>query len=280
MAIAKPDGYTLRACIAHQYDLLPAAQKKAATWFLAEGGNHLGCSLNDVVERANVSPTAVIRMCQALGLPGYREFRLRWALEESNRRSASSSTATATREDSSADDSSAFTAIHMAIQETEELLDLRNVQDAARIVSAAKRVLIYGSGSSGLVARLASVSFSWAGLRSSVISDTQLRAEPESSDCDEQTAVLVISHRGFWPEVRTRLANDRNSGAKVIVITSAPHSELASHADCLLVTGCPCPPCEDNRLLALSAARVAQTAAIYVLVDAIRRLKSDYGKGE
>lgn len=252
---------SLRTQLLHMFHTLPEAQQKVAAWFLAEGGRFCGCSIDDVVQNAKVSPTAVVRMCQALGLQGYRDFRLRWALEELGKPSTSS-----------LEPDSILHSSFVALRETEELLEGKTVETAARYIVESKQVLIYGAGASGLVAGIAAWSLSWAGHRAFALSDTFLHSSPLGQG-QEKTAVMVISHRGSRPEIYDRLRTHRDNGDKLIVMTSVPDSKLARLADALLLTGCPTPACPSNLRLALSAARIAQTAVIQTLVEATLRLR-------
>ncbi|HHT25895.1 MAG TPA: MurR/RpiR family transcriptional regulator [Firmicutes bacterium] len=255
------ESVSLRACLVNAFDKLTPSQQKVATWLLTKGGLHPTSDLAQVAEQAGCSQSAVVRMCQALGMEGFREFRMRWAIEETN----------GDPKPILADRERIYHNVNMAVRETIEILDPEMLTKSAQYLSEARNCFIYGSGRSGLVGELAAAALSSVGCRAMSFSDTALLAMSYEL-VDENSIIFVVSHRGEWPEIIPRILSDRERGAKVIVLTSAPHSTLAKLADVLLLTGCPVG--KDNRLFCRSAARIAQLSALQALVDTILALKA------
>jgi DNA-binding MurR/RpiR family transcriptional regulator len=98
---------------------------------------------------------------------------------------------------------------------------------------------------------------------------------PNTIFANADTAVLVISYRGANPVMQQVVERDRKRGARIIVLTSNPNSELAQAADLVLVTGCQVGA--DSMELEKTAARVVQIASVHALVAATAQQKKAVG---
>jgi DNA-binding MurR/RpiR family transcriptional regulator len=106
---------------------------------------------------------------------------------------------------------------------------------AVATIRAARRVEIYGIGSSAPVAEDAHYRMLRIGLDARVVTDSHIQAI-SASRCDPDVAVLTISHSGATHETvaATRLAKE--AGARTIVVTNFGRSPIQSFADIVLFT--------------------------------------------
>lgn len=252
-----PERNTLHTKLSMCFSGLPPAEQKVAGYLLHHAADHPDLPIAELAARVQVSKAVVVRMCQFLGFSGYREFRLEWA-RESPWQAASERVAMPI-----------MGTVYRELLNTEDLLSVQALDQAAAAILRAKNFFIYGSGGSSLLAQLAAAAFASLGRLPVTFNEAMWRSHPPIF-ADAQTTVLVISHRGVNPQIQKVVDGDRERGATIITLTSNPYSELAHAADILLITGCPAG--SDIRSLELSAARVVQMACLHALELRVQNL--------
>jgi DNA-binding MurR/RpiR family transcriptional regulator len=195
----------------------------------------------ELAERSGTSPATVTRFCRALGFEGYAEVRLGIAAETGRAaRSAGWGGVDLGREVRPGDPLNQvlhqiMAADSQAMHDTAALLDLRAIEKAARAISTARRVDIYGASSSALVGaelrvclhRIGIAAWSWADIHDGLASAATLGAGD---------VAVGVSHTGESRETVEILAEAASHGATAIALTSFPGSALASVADVVLLT--------------------------------------------
>lgn len=229
--------------------LRPAAQR-VASLLLEQGERFPDFTLAQLCDEAGVTSSAVIHMCQAMGLSGFREFRTRWVQDMASR-SALSGT-----------DTVLFSDLYPELVTTEKLL-LPNIHVAAEQIARAKQVFIFGSLGSGLVAQLGAEGLARVG-RMAITFPSDERITWAYFDVD--TVVIVVSHRGQNPALGEAMEHARSVGARTILMTGRPHSPLADLADIVLLTAAPGGP---EAKPSNSVVRAVQVAAMHALVQAV-----------
>jgi DNA-binding MurR/RpiR family transcriptional regulator len=122
-----------------------------------------------------------------------------------------------------------------ALRDTLSVLEPDALTRAVGLVRAAKRVEVYGIGSSAPIAEDTQYRMLRIGLDVRAVTDSHIQAI-SASRCDPDVAVLTISHSGATHETvaATRLA--REAGAKTIIVTNFARSPLQAFADVVLYT--------------------------------------------
>jgi DNA-binding MurR/RpiR family transcriptional regulator len=158
-----------------------------------------------------------------------------------------------------------FAEIFASLQQTAELLSPDALVQAASIIRRARQFFIYASGGSSFVAQLAAAAFTTIDRLAITFNEAVWRMS-NTIFADADTAVLVISHRGSNTTMQQVVERDRKRGARIVLLTSNPNSDLAQVADIVLTTGCQVSG--DSMELEKTAVRVVQSAAIHALVAA------------
>ena len=127
---------------------------------------------------------------------------------------------------------------------TSELLTDQELERAASILSAARRIDIYGAGASAMVAADAYYRLMRIGLPAFHVTDNMLGAL-SASLLDEHCAAFGISHRGKTPETLRAMKIAKGRGAKTLYLGSVSHSPLADLCDVSLIV--PSQEAEANR---------------------------------
>jgi DNA-binding MurR/RpiR family transcriptional regulator len=115
------------------------------------------------------------------------------------------------------------------------VLDTGALAAAVDAVREAKRVEIYGIGSSAPIAEDAQYRMLRIGLDVRAVTDSHIQAI-SASRCDPEVATLTISHSGATHETVTATRLAREAGATTIVITNFARSPIRAYADIVLTT--------------------------------------------
>lgn len=182
---------------------------------------------------AQVSTATVVRTCRVLGFAGFRDFRTALIADVSR-------VPEMVIDEVGAEDGAyeiakkVFAADIEAIQSTLEMLDAAAFVAAVDLLGAARRIEVYGIGSSGPVATDAYYRLLRLGMRVGVATDAHMQAVGASL-LEQGDVALVVSHTGRTVETLNTARIARAAGAKVLAVTSFLDAPLAEHADLLLV---------------------------------------------
>jgi DNA-binding MurR/RpiR family transcriptional regulator len=144
------------------------------------------------------------------------------------------------------------------------VLDPQALGQAVAVMRAAKRIEIYGIGSSAPIAEDAHYRMLRIGLDARAMTDSHIQAI-SASRTGPDVAVLTISHTGATHETLTATRLAHEAGAKTVVITNYARSPIQSHADILLYTMAR----ETRFRTEAMASRIAQLCVIDALIAAL-----------
>lgn len=133
--------------------------------------------------------------------------------------------------------------------------DPKLTEELVQRVNQAKKVIVFGRGRSGLVARMFAVRVHHLGISSFVVGETT------TPPVDRDTLVVLFSGSGetFAVSLTAQLA--RGMGASIAVITAAPDSTVAQNADIVVLLPAPGQPRKD---LAPLGTLFESAAALYM----------------
>lgn len=213
---------------------LKSALQKVATLILRQPEMAIYASVNEVAAAAGVSEATVMRFCRTLGFKGFQDFKIALARE------LVAPPPRLQPEAAAGDDPAAlvrqvFKADLAAVEETLEVLDLRQLLQAGQALVNCRQLVIGGLRGSGLAAQYAALRFTPLGLDLRCFTETYQMVMAAALMGKEDT-FLAVSHsgttRGILDPARVAMDND----ARVLGITSNPLSPLARMADLVLVS--------------------------------------------
>jgi 6-phospho-3-hexuloisomerase len=146
----------------------------------------------------------------------------------------------------------------------------KQVEDLVQRVQGSKKVITFGRGRSGLVARMFAVRLHHLGIASFVVGETT------TPPVDRDTFVVLFSGSGETFAVALTAQLARGMGASICVITSAPDSTVAQNAD--LVVLLPAPGQARKELAPLGT--LFETAATLFMDGVIAELMERRGEDE
>jgi DNA-binding MurR/RpiR family transcriptional regulator len=245
------------------YPTMAKGAQRIADFILAQASEVVGMSVTELSDATNVSDGSIINFCRAIGLSGFQQMKLSLAQELVQ-------PVQFIQEDLARDDDvdtirrKIFHSGIQALRDTMSVLEPEALTSAMTILRAAKRIEIYGIGSSAPIAEDAYYRMLRIGLDARVVVDSHIQAI-SASRCTPEVAVLTISHSGATHEtvVATRLAHE--AGAKTVVITNYARSPIQSFADVVLFTMAR----ETKFRTEAMASRIAQLCVVDALVAAL-----------
>jgi DNA-binding MurR/RpiR family transcriptional regulator len=215
------------------YPSLKTALQKVANVILEQPEMAIYASVSEVASMSGVSEATVMRFCRTLGFKGFQDFKIALAREMVTPQRVLPEVA--------AEDTPAavvrkmFEANMAALQDTLEVLDLKAVEEAARLLLKARRLMFAGVGSSASMAAYACNWFFRLGLDVHWYGDG-LRMMMAASLMTPEDVAVLISLSGSTREVVETARLAREAGARVVGITSNSLSPLARAVDLVLLT--------------------------------------------
>lgn len=236
---------------------------RIAGYVLDNPGEVVGMSITELADATEASEGSVINFCRGIGLSGFQHLKLSLAQEIVQ-------PVQFIHEDLSRDDTTeavcrkVFHSGIQALRDSLSVLDPQALAAAVEIIRTAKRVEIYGIGSSAPIAEDVHYRMLRIGLDARVVTDSHIQAI-SASRCAPDVAVLTISHSGSTNETvaSTRLAHE--AGAKTIVITNFGRSPIQAFADIVLFTMAR----ETRFRTEAMTSRIAQLCVIDALIAAL-----------
>ncbi|HKS99736.1 MAG TPA: MurR/RpiR family transcriptional regulator [Rugosimonospora sp.] len=267
-----PDGVLAR--VRSRLPELTGALRRVAENVLHDPSGAARATIVELAARSGTSPATVTRFCRALGFTGYAQVRLGIA-GETGRAARSAGWVDIGPEIQPADPldrvlRQIMAADTRAMHDTATLLDLRSIERAARAVAGARRVDIYGAGSSALVGaelrvclhRIGIAAWSWVDIHDGLASAATLATGD---------VAVGVSHRGATGETVEILAEAGSHGATTIALTGFPGSPLAGVADVVLLAALQATPLRPEPL----SARHAQLVVLDLLYIAVAQRLHD-----
>lgn len=210
---------------------------------LANVGNYVLRNPSSVIESTaeqlskaiHVSEASIVRFCKELGFKGYTDFRLRLAkdLGADNTKPVPENIA---KGDSAAD---IIKKIIISEQEdikfTSEMLNYRDMLEAVSMIRNAKRIGVFGVGSSYVVAYDLHWHLTMYGKNIQVQQDNGLQLALANSLTPLDLAIgISISGESTIPVKTLEIARD--NGVPTLCITQNPRSQITNCSDCALIS--------------------------------------------
>jgi RpiR family transcriptional regulator, carbohydrate utilization regulator len=225
---------SVRARIESRVASLAPTSRRIAQYILEHGDDVVHMSVTEVAERTRASEGAVIKLCKQIGATGFQQLKISLAQDLVQPTEF-------IHEDLQRDDDVAtvvqkiFHSGVNALTDTLAVLDPKSMAEAVRILLEAKRIELYGVGSSAPIAEDAYYRLLRIGLNAKVVIDSHIQAI-SASLCGPEVAVLTVSHSGSTVETVTAMRLAREAGARTICITNLGKSPIQAHSDVILTT--------------------------------------------
>lgn len=218
---------------------LTKTEKRIAEQILQNPELINNCSLADIAKNINVGEATMIRFCRSLGFDGFSDFKMEFAIELATQ---NPTVQTLLDTDIASDDEPDLVAnkiqvaLNKVVSETINLIDFNVLEQVVNELRLAKRIFLYGVGTSGLLALWGKNKFMRIGLQVDASSNNHLMYM-QAALMRKGDVVIGLSHSGQSVETVQSLDIARKAGAKTIAITHNVRSPITKVADYVLHNG-------------------------------------------
>lgn len=249
--------------------LLTGSEKKVADYILENYMRVLNYTVMELAEKADVSDATVVRFCRSVGYKGFQDLKIKLAQDAIVPYKHLNNSL----EEEDTPEQIVSKVVRSEIETLEEtlhILDVQELESAAKAIKNAKRVVFFGAGGSAMVAHDALHKLLKIGIRCIVEEDADIQAM-ESALLEEGDVAIGISHSGTNKGVLDCLRNAKANGAITIGLTTYGKSPLQRMCDHVLMTSTKETVFKSESV----TARIAQLAVIDSLVAVISFMDYD-----
>ena len=253
---------------------LVPSKRRVAAYILRDPARVATQTITELADAAQTSETTVLRLCQELGVRGYRELRVALAAE-SGREQERAANREVGRDIGRDDDLDAIIDTitytdQQAIADTARNLDRAALAEAVSLTAQARRIDIVGFGASAVVAldlqqklhRIGLIAYAWHDIHEALTAAALL---------GPADVMVGVSHTGATLDTIDAVREAAAHGAHTVVLTGVPNSPLAAEADVLLVTA----DRETTFRSGATASRIAALSVVDVLFAAVAQRRYD-----
>jgi DNA-binding MurR/RpiR family transcriptional regulator len=221
-------------------------------------------TVSQLAGQCGSAPSAVIRFCKSVQVGGFSNLKLALAAELGSTQQKTQLPAFTEGDGTENVVRKVFCSGIQTLNDTLELLDYETIGAMADSLAQAKRIFVFGIGTSSVIAADAQYRLSQMGIWATACTDILLM-NVTASNLQQGDVVLAISHSGRTRAVVDAVRRAKACGAKVLAITSFSDSPLYRESDLASFVYAD----EANYPVEAVSARVAHTCLIDALAMVI-----------
>jgi len=204
--------------ISSLYRSLTKTEKKIADAILLNPDLAVQAPLAEIAAHLEVGEATFVRFCRTLGFKGFSDFKLELSIELATKAHKLKS------------------AINNVMDETINLLDFEQLEEAVKAIQQANRVFLFGVGTSGITAEDAKNKLMRIGVQVDATGNNHFMYM-QASLLTKKDVAIGLSHSGYSQETTHTMKIAKENGAKTIAITHSLRSPITEYADLVLVNG-------------------------------------------
>lgn len=206
------------------YPSLTKSEKKVADFVSNHGDELIGMTLSAVARRLKVGDATVVRFCRKIGLGGFQELKFYLTIEIDGN-----------GEDLGEGHKGIEQNLINNIKMTSSMVSQRTVDEVLGLLHEASDVFLYGIGTSGLSASMGEARLFRYGKHVRAITDSHMQMM-QSSLCTPSSVVIAVSVSGETKDLIESVGLAKQSGARIVAITSYANSTLSKLSDYVLLS--------------------------------------------
>lgn len=216
------------------YSSLRPTEKKVADYILKHHDKVLYCTITELSAYTDTSDATIIRFCRLLGYNGYQDLKIALAREVMlpSKNIHEDITPSDTFETAV---KKVFQANIQAISDTAEIVNVDTLKKSVDAIVNARRVYVYGVGTSGLAAQDLCYKLLRVGIHADFYVDSHMQSI-STALLEKDDVVIGISHSGSTKETVEVLTQAKEQGVKIICITNYSRSPMGKLGDLILLT--------------------------------------------
>lgn len=252
------------------FDSLTETEQKIASYVLEFPRKVIHMTAKELASACDTVPSAVNRMCKSIGVDGFAKLKILLASAIGNSDSDENSVPFCKDDTPQMIFNKVFNSGINTIKNTYKMLDFDTVEAMAKEIAQAKRVFIFGVGTSSVIAMDAAYRFSQLSVQAYAYTDI-LQMNVMAKNMTSGDVAFGISHSGTTKAVVDAMRSAKEAGAKTISITSFTNGLLYKESDysvCVYAD-------EKNYPVEAVSARVAHICVIDALMLTVASLNYD-----
>lgn len=223
-----------RMKIRSAYSTLPTAERKVADYILENPEKASLMVINEIAAEAGVSVPSVTRLAKKLGYSGFMDFRVALASGSSSITSAEGGPVQDGDSDSTVVEK-VFLSYMRSIEDTLKAIDRDALVDLAHRTEKARRIFLFGAGSSAMLAEDFALHLNMLGYDATAVSDPVIM-EFYSSHLSKEDLFIGFSRSGKTKNVLDGLRSAKKRGCFAAFISNYITSPAAQIADSFFCT--------------------------------------------
>lgn len=217
-------------------DELSTAERAVLEYLIENKDNLKDFGVEKIAEAAYTSPASVVRMCKKLGYNGFKDFKIDFILANAKIEIPESKEyqdviLTKAYENGK----SAIENNIRVLDETLKIFNVEVVEQAAQTIMNARKILIFGKGSSYLVCKDLEMKLRRIN-KFAIAQDESHDQLVDASFLNNKDVIIFISNSGKTKEIISSALLAKENKATVISITKLGSSMLADLSDIVLYT--------------------------------------------
>ena len=225
--------------ISSLYHSLTKSEKKIADTILRSPDLVSQCPLSEIAKHLEVGEATLVRFCRTIGFKGFSDFKLELSIElatKDNNDETVLETEIMPSDDSLTNAQKLQAAVSNVMEETINLLDLKQLDHVVKAIKKAGRVFLFGVGSSGVTAEDAKNKLMRIGFQVDATGNNHFMYM-QAALLTSSDVAIGLSHSGYSAETAHTLKIAKQNGATTVALTHSLRSPVTEYADYVLVNG-------------------------------------------
>lgn len=211
------------------------SEKKVADYILnSKKSDITRITISELAANCGVSEATIVRYVKKVGFESFQDFKLNLALDNDDEVVEDEKDITISRNDSPQDIlRKTKVGFLQSIENTNAIIDMNKFLQAANFIRSAKKIEIYGVGSSSAVGKILQYKLTRLGFPAYAIEDPHMQAI-SAATLDLGDLAFGISQSGSTKDTVDSLALAKKHGATTICLTEHVNSPITKYADVVL----------------------------------------------
>lgn len=251
------------------YPKFSEKEKKIADYILEKPEVIIHKTINEVADDLNIADATVFRFSKRIGFKGFQAMKI--ALASETMTPLRPSLEELLEKDNKENPTEKIFKAHIgALQKTMQSMDMTVFKNVIDIMMNAKKVEVFGTGSSSAIAMIVSQKLLHAGIRASAFAEAHSQIL-SASHLTGQDVALFLSQSGANKETMAILKAANGAKAKTIAITGFPNSPISLNAGVSLTANSD----ETEQLTVACTTQIVQLSIIDALCYSIATLQKE-----
>lgn len=211
------------------------SEKKVADYILnSKKSDVTRITISELAANCGVSEATIVRYVKKVGFESFQDFKLNLALDNDDEIVEDEKDITISQNDSPQDIlRKTKVGFLQSIENTNAIIDMNKFLQAANFIRSAKKIEIYGVGSSSAVGKILQYKLTRLGFPAYAIEDPHMQAI-SAATLDLGDLAFGISQSGSTKDTVDSLAIAKKHGATTICLTEHVNSPITKYADVVL----------------------------------------------